>query len=141
LIAAPLLTTTTLLPGRSGLSSASRNQVNAILTSECQLTEKVSQLWCCSGRITGLAPATRMRTSGSYRSRRVHAAEGSAASATSVRMLACAAASSVSAADRDHRSAGGGERQGDAAAEASAGADDDGCAIRQVSHDVPSMVV
>jgi hypothetical protein len=32
LMAAPLLTTTTLLPGVSGFSSASRSQVNAILT-------------------------------------------------------------------------------------------------------------
>ena len=45
LMAAPLLTTTTLLPGRSGFSSASRSQVNAILTSVCQLTEKVSHVW------------------------------------------------------------------------------------------------
>ena len=65
LMAAPLLTTTTLLPGGSGLSSASRSQVNAILTSAFQLTENVSHVWCWSGRISGLAPATRMRTSGS----------------------------------------------------------------------------
>ena len=65
LMAAPLLTTTTLLPGGSGLSSASRSQVNAILTSVFQLTENVSHVWCWSGRIAGLAPATRMRTSGS----------------------------------------------------------------------------
>jgi hypothetical protein len=35
-MAAPLLTTTTLLPGGSGLSSASRSQLNAILTSVFQ---------------------------------------------------------------------------------------------------------
>jgi len=46
LMAAPLLTTTTttLLPGGSGLSSASRSQVNAILTSGRQLTENVSHI-------------------------------------------------------------------------------------------------
>ena len=54
--AAPLLTTTTRLPGRSGGSSAARSQPNAILTSACQLTENVSQVWCWSGSITGLAP-------------------------------------------------------------------------------------
>jgi hypothetical protein len=63
--AAPLLTTTTLLPGRSGLSRASRSQWNAIRTSVCQLTENVSHVWCCSGRMSGLAPATRMTASGS----------------------------------------------------------------------------
>jgi hypothetical protein len=67
LTAAPLLTTT-LLPGGSGFSSASRSQVNAILTSVCQLTENVSHVCYWSGRITELAPATRMRTSGSYSS-------------------------------------------------------------------------
>src|SRR5947209_987912 len=64
LIAAPLLSTTTLLPGDNGLSRASRNQVNATLTSVCQLTENVSQVCCCNGRITGLAPATRMSVRG-----------------------------------------------------------------------------
>src|SRR6202040_1148408 len=49
LIAAPLLIPTALLPGCSGWSSASRSQVNAILTSVCQLTENVSQVWRCSG--------------------------------------------------------------------------------------------
>src|SRR5260370_14467 len=97
LMAAPLLTTTTLLPGSSGLSSASRSQVNAILTSVCQLTENVSHVWYWSGRITGLAPATRMRTSGSYWSSRLHATVASAASATSVRMFALVVASSASA--------------------------------------------
>ena len=97
LMAAPLLTTTTLLPGGSGFSSASRSQVNAILTSVCQLTENVSHVWYWSGRITGLAPATRMRTSGSYWSSRLHATVVSAASATSVRMLALVVASSASA--------------------------------------------
>src|SRR5712691_2503742 len=97
LMAAPLLTTTTLLPGGSGFSSASRSQLNAILTSVCQLTENVSHVWYCSGRITGLAPATRMRTSGSYWSSRLHATVASAASATAVRMFALVAASSASA--------------------------------------------
>src|SRR6266852_4000582 len=97
LMAAPLLTTTTLLPGGSGFSSASRSQVNAILTSVCQLTENVSHVWYWSGRITGLAPATRMRTSGSYWSSRLHATVASAASATSVRMFALVVASSASA--------------------------------------------
>jgi len=61
LIAAPLLTTTTtLLPGGSGCSSASRSQVNAVLTSACQLAESVSHVWYWSGRITGLAHAARM---------------------------------------------------------------------------------
>src|SRR6266571_2935509 len=87
LMAAPLLTTTTtLLPGGSGCSSASRSQVNAILTSVCQLTENVSHVWYWSGRITELAPATRMTTSGSYWSSRLHATVASVASATSVRM-------------------------------------------------------
>ena len=63
--AAPLLITITLLPGRSGLSRASRSQWNAIRTSVCQLTENVSQVWCCSGRRSGLAPATRMTAVGS----------------------------------------------------------------------------
>src|SRR6266568_2457573 len=97
LMAAPLLTTTTLLPGGSGFSSASRSQVNAILTSVYQLTENVSHVWYWSGRITGLAPATRMRTSGSYWSSRLHATVSSAASATSVRMFALVVASSASA--------------------------------------------
>src|SRR6266550_6527817 len=97
LMAAPLLITTTLLPGGSGVSSASRSQVNAILTSVCQLTENVSHVWCWSGRITGLAPATRMRTSGSYSSSRLHATVASAASATSVRMFALVVANSASA--------------------------------------------
>src|SRR6266545_1922116 len=97
LMAAPLLITTTLLPGGSGFSSASRSQVNAILTSVCQLTENVSHVWYWSGRITGLAPATRMRTSGSYWSSRLHATVASAASATSVRMFALVVASSASA--------------------------------------------
>src|SRR5215213_431805 len=97
LMAAPLLTTTTLLPGGSGFSSASRSQVNTILTSACQLAENVSHVWCWSGRITGLAPATRMRTSGSYRSSRLQAAVASAASATSVRMFALVAVSSARA--------------------------------------------
>src|SRR5207237_5678201 len=97
LMADPLLTTTTLLPGGSGLSSASRSQVNAILTSVCQLMENVSHVWYWSGRITGLAPATRMRTSGSYWSSRLHATVASAASATSVRMFALVVASSASA--------------------------------------------
>src|SRR5947209_3416670 len=96
LMAAPLLTTT-LLPGGSGFSSASRSQVNAILTSVCQLMENVSHVWYWSGRITGLAPATRMRTSGSYWSSRLHATVASAASATSVRMFALVVASSASA--------------------------------------------
>lgn len=50
LMAAPLLTITTLLPGGSGRSSASRSQLNAILTSVCQLTENVSHVWYWSGR-------------------------------------------------------------------------------------------
>ena len=63
--AAPLLNTTIRLPGRIGLSSASRSQWNAIRTSVCQLTENVSHVWCCSGRMCGLAPATRMIACGS----------------------------------------------------------------------------
>jgi hypothetical protein len=43
--AAPLLITTTLLPGRSGFSNASRSQLNAILTSVCQWTENDSHVW------------------------------------------------------------------------------------------------
>jgi hypothetical protein len=96
LTAAPLLITTTLLPGGSGCSRASRSQVNAILTSACQLTENVSHVWCWSGCITGLAPATRMSTSGPYWSSRLHATVASAASATSVRMFALVVASSAS---------------------------------------------
>src|SRR5262249_27070748 len=96
-MAAPLLTTTTLLPLGSGKSSASRSQVNAILTSVCQLTAKVSHVWYWSGRITGLAPATRMSTSGAYWSSTLHATVASAASATSVRMLALVLASSARA--------------------------------------------
>src|SRR6266700_4460071 len=49
--AAPLLITTTLLPGRSGFSSASRSHWNVIRTSVSQLTENVSHVWCCSGRM------------------------------------------------------------------------------------------
>src|SRR5712692_349642 len=97
LMAAPLLITTTVLPGGSGFSSASRSQVNAILTSVCQLTENVSHVWYWSGRITGLAPATRMSTFGSYWSSRLQATVASAASATSVRMFALVVASSASA--------------------------------------------
>src|SRR4051794_41956951 len=76
LTAAPLLTTTTLLPGDSGLSSASRSQVKAILTSGCQLTEKVSQAWSWSGPITGVAPATRIRAWGPERASRLDATVG-----------------------------------------------------------------
>jgi hypothetical protein len=97
LMAAPLLITTTLLSGGSGFSSASRTQLKAIFTSVFQFTEKVSHVWCWSGRVTGLAPATRMRTCGSYLSSRYGGTAGSAASATSVRMLALPAASSASA--------------------------------------------
>src|SRR5260221_9701270 len=98
LMPAPLLTTTTtLLPGGSGCSGASRSQVSAILTSACQLAENVSHVWYWSGRLTGLAPATRMRTSGSYWSSRLHATVAPAASATSAWMLALVAASSASA--------------------------------------------
>ena len=50
--------------GGSGWSSASRSQVNAIFTSVCQLTENVSHVWCCSGRMSGVAPATRTTISG-----------------------------------------------------------------------------
>src|SRR5579859_2830190 len=85
--AAPLLTTTTRLPGGSGFSSASRTQVNAILTSACQWTENVSQVWYWIGRFTGLAPATTMRTSGWYWSSTLHDTAGSAASATSIRIF------------------------------------------------------
>ena len=46
------------------MSKASRTQWNAIRTSVCQLTENVSQVWCCSGRRSGLAPATRMTVVG-----------------------------------------------------------------------------
>jgi hypothetical protein len=42
--AAPLLITTTRLPGFSGLSNAWRSHSNAIRTSVCQLTENVSQV-------------------------------------------------------------------------------------------------
>src|SRR6202048_1390203 len=49
LIAAPLLITTTLLPGCSGWSRHPRSQVNAILTSVCQLTENVAHVWWCRG--------------------------------------------------------------------------------------------
>src|SRR5258708_8474635 len=59
--------------------------------------ENVSHVWCWSGRTTGLAPATRMRTSGSYWSNRLHATAASAASATSVRMFALVVASAASA--------------------------------------------
>jgi len=97
LTAAPLLITTTRLPGGSGCNSASRSQLNAILTSACQLTENVSHVWYWSGRITGLAPATRTRTSGRYWSSRLHATVAWAASATSVRMFGLVAASSVRA--------------------------------------------
>ena len=65
LTAAPLLTTTTRLPGGSGFRRASRSQVKAILTSVCQFTENVPQVWSCSARIIGLAPATKMSTCGS----------------------------------------------------------------------------
>src|SRR5260221_2466261 len=98
LMPAPLLTTiTTLLPGGSGCSGASRSQVSAILTSACQLAENVSHVWYWSGRITGLAPATRMRICGWYWSSRLHAAVAPAASATSAWMFALVAASSASA--------------------------------------------
>src|SRR4029453_19229154 len=97
LMAAPLLTTITLLPGGSGFSSAARSQVKVILTSVCQLTENVSHVWSWSGPIPGLAPATRMSTSGSYWFRRLHATVSSAASATSVQMVALVVASSARA--------------------------------------------
>src|SRR3954447_2435440 len=81
--AAPLLITTTRLPGRSGLSRASRSQWNAIWTSVSQLTENVSQVCCCSGRMLGRAPATTTTTSGSWRSRSLAATVASRASAIS----------------------------------------------------------
>jgi uncharacterized protein len=96
-LAAPLLITTTLLPGGSGLSSASRSQLKVIFTSVCQFAENVSHVCRCSGRGTGLAPATRMRTCGSYLSSRTGGTAGSAASATSVLMFGLVAASSSSA--------------------------------------------
>jgi hypothetical protein len=97
LTAAPLETTTTLLPGGSGCSSAARSQVKVIVTSTCQLTEKLSHVWCWSGPITGVAPATRMSTSGRSWSSRLHATASSAASATSVRILGLVVASSARA--------------------------------------------
>jgi hypothetical protein len=63
--AAPLLITMTRLPGCSCSNSASRSQWKATRTSVCQLTENVSHVCCRSGRISGRAPATRMRVSGS----------------------------------------------------------------------------
>jgi hypothetical protein len=43
-IAAPLLITTTRLSGARGFSSDSRNQLKAMRTSVCQLTENVSHV-------------------------------------------------------------------------------------------------
>ena len=136
-MAAPLLTTTTLLPGDSGLSSASRSQLNAILTSVCQLTENVSHVWCWSGRITGLAPATRMRTSGSYWSSRFHATlfiGGVGDLGSDVRVGGGQLGKrGTGSCDRDHWGAGLGECAGDSAPQAAAGADDDSCPARQIT--------
>src|SRR6266704_2318642 len=141
LMAAPLLTTTTLLPGGSGFSSASRSQVNAILTSVYQLTENVSHVWYWSGRITGLAPATRMRTSGSYWVQQAprHRLIGR------IRDLGPDVRAGggqlgkrrAGPGDRDHRSTSLSERAIDPTPQAPASANDDSGPARQVTHNRP----
>jgi hypothetical protein len=95
--AAPLEMTTTRLPGGSGASSAAFSQPNAILTSACQWTEKVSHVCSCSGRLTGIAPATRTSVSGWWRPISSPATPSRAASVTSPRMPGCALVSPASA--------------------------------------------
>ena len=75
--------TITRLPGRNGVSKASRSQWKVMRTSVFQFAEKVSQVCWCSGRISGLAPATMIRLFGWWRSSRLPGTDGSAASATS----------------------------------------------------------
>src|SRR5215831_13107190 len=72
--AAPLEIVTTVLPGSSGNSSASRTQWNTWRTSTSQLRLNVSHVWCWIGRINGAAPALRTSVWGRYCSTRVAAA-------------------------------------------------------------------
>src|SRR5580658_8808565 len=78
--AAPLDSVTTVLPGASGASSASRAQWNACATSTSQFLLKVSQVWCCTGLGSGVAPALSTSTPGRYLSISAPATIGSAAS-------------------------------------------------------------
>ena len=76
--------TITRLPGRNGVSKASRSsRWKAMRTSVLQFAEKVSQVCWCSGRISGLAQATMSSLFGWWRSSNVPGTDGSAASATS----------------------------------------------------------
>ena len=63
--AAPLLMTITRLPGRSGFSSASRNQWNAILTSVLPVDRERLPRLVLQRAHSGLAPATRTTACGS----------------------------------------------------------------------------
>ena len=79
--AAPLDSVTTVLPGASGASSASRVQWNTCATSTSQFRLNDSQVWCWIGRGSGVAPALSTSTPGRYVSISAPATIGSAASA------------------------------------------------------------
>src|SRR5215469_2572004 len=96
--AAPLDSVTTVLPGASGASSASRVQWNACATSTSQFRLNVSHVCCWTGRGSGVAPALSTSTPGRYLSISAPATIGSAASAgTGVNDSPSAARSSSSA--------------------------------------------
>src|SRR5580658_9078510 len=79
--AAPLDSVTTVLPGASGASSASRVQWNTCATSTSQFRLNVSHVWCWIGRGSGVAPALSTSTPGRYLSISSPATIGSVASA------------------------------------------------------------
>src|ERR1035438_7285597 len=96
--AAPLDSVTTVLPGASGASSASRVQWNTCATSTSQLRLNVCHVWCWIGRGSGVAPAFSTSTPGWYVSISAPATMGSAASAgTPVKDSPSSARSSSSA--------------------------------------------
>ena len=62
--AAPLDSVTTVLPGASGASSASRVKLNTCWTSVSQLLLNVCQVWWWIGRGNGVAPALSTKMAG-----------------------------------------------------------------------------
>src|ERR1035438_5013148 len=97
--AAPLDSVTTVLPGASGASSASRVQWNTCATSTSQLRLNVCHVWCWIGRGSGVAPALSTSTPGWYLSISAQVTTGSAAStATGVNDSSSSARSSSSGA-------------------------------------------
>jgi hypothetical protein len=144
LMAAPLLTTTTRLPGGSGCSSAARSQVKVILTSTCQLTENVSHVWSWSGRITGVAPGDQDEHLRPVLVQQAlcHRGVGGVGDLGPEVWAGGGQLGKGRAGpgDRDHRSTGLGERASDPPPQATAGANDEGGPAPQVTHDRPLLL-